>query len=78
MAMVIDKEAVMPLAVEAARQMSSLRSSSRARERSIPEPTSGEASNALRMPPFFGGLPDVACLIAMGSPGLRRPWHLSC
>jgi hypothetical protein len=40
--------------------MSTLRPSSRARERSTPEPTSGESSSALRMPPFFGGLPDVA------------------
>jgi hypothetical protein len=63
--MVIDREAVKPLAVEAARQMSTLRPSSRERERSSSEPTSGEANSALSMPPFFGGLPDVACLIGM-------------
>jgi hypothetical protein len=63
--MAIDRGAVKPLAVEAARQMSTLRPSSRARERSSPEPTSGESSSALRMLPFLGGLPDVSCSIAM-------------
>jgi hypothetical protein len=63
--MVIDREAIKPLAVAAAGQMSTLRPSSWARERSSPEPTCGEASSALRMLPFFGGLPDVACFIAM-------------